>query len=125
MITPRNLLILDAIGAAVTALATYYLLAGERLKTGLPVELCYALAAIALAFSFFDIAALYARIDPSIALRIIACANVSYCILVVALLTINRATVTQLGLAYFCIEAAVVLSLAVLEWKVASRPSPS
>ncbi len=122
LLNPRMLLLIDAGGAAVTSVATFYLLAGQRIETGLPAGLLYAMAFVAACFACFDITALVVRrIDPAIPLRIIACANFSYCILVFVSVCAHRTTVTYLGVVYFCTETLIVLSLAAWEWIVASR----
>jgi len=121
LLNPRKLLLVDAFGAALTAFATVYLLAEERIRTGMPVGLLYTMAIVAACFVCFDLVAFRRRYDPAIPLHFIACANLSYCILVAASLYVYRASVTSLGLAYFCIEIPIVISLAVLEWNIASR----
>ncbi len=124
LLNPRKLLLTDAVGGATTAFATFFLLAGERIKTGMPVELLYAMAMAATSFVCFDVVALLRHIKPAIALRTIACANLTYCILVAVALYVHRSSVTSLGLAYFCIEIPLVATLAVWELKVsASRAS--
>ncbi len=57
-IHPRTLLQLDAFGAGLTALTTFFLLAGERINTGLPSESLVAMSVVAASFLCFDIVAL-------------------------------------------------------------------
>lgn len=42
----RSVLLVDAVGATVTALATILLLAGERIRTGMPPEFLYAMGLV-------------------------------------------------------------------------------
>lgn len=121
--SPRRLLLLDAVGALVTALATTLILAPERVRSGLPSELLYVMGAVAGCFACFDVVALHFRLDPSITLRIVACANLSYCAGAAASLYVYHARVTNLGFMYFFIEIPMVVCLAVWEWKSAKMLS--
>lgn len=123
MLDPRHLLLVDAAGAALSALATFFLLAGELLKTGMPLGILYAMVAVAICLVCFDIAAFNRRLNSGIALRMIACLNWSYCIGVVAALYFHRRELTSWGMVYFCSEIAVVAILAAWELKMA-RPAP-
>ena len=116
----HKLLVVDAIGAAATSLATFFLLAMEVIKTGLPTRLLYVLSFLAVCLAAFDLVAIKGRFDSATALRIIACLNLSYCVLVVVLLYLYRQAVTPLGMAYFCIEVAIVLAMSAFELLVAS-----
>jgi hypothetical protein len=121
LLKPRALLLIDAVGAAVTTIANVFLLAGQRIDVGLPVEVLYAMAFYAACLVCFDVVALGRRIDPAIALRIIACANLGYCIIVIVALYVYRTSVTRLGFAYFGIEIPILVAIAGWEWTVASR----
>ena len=121
-LTPSHkLLVVDAIGAAATALGTFFLLAMEVIKTGLPTGLLYAMCLLAVCLAAFDLVAIKRRFNPATSLRSIACLNLSYCVLVVVSLVLYRQTVTPLGIAYFCIEVAIVVAVSVFEFVVASR----
>jgi hypothetical protein len=125
LLQPRKLLLLDAAGAGVTAWATYFLLAAERLSTGLPAGLLVSLAIVAACFACYDLVAFFCGFDPAISLRVIACLNVSYCVVVMVALYKYRDQATSLGFAYFFTETALVVSLASWEWMIASRPASS
>ena len=123
---PRRLLLLDFMGAIATSLATMFLLASfllasERLPTGLPTWLLYLMALVAAGLACFDIAAITLSLDVAIALGIIAVLNLSYCIAVLIVLWVYRRDVTELGFVYFCIEIAIVLPLAAWEWTISRR----
>ena len=64
LLKPRALLLIDAVGAAVTTIANVYLLAAQRIEVGLPVELLYAMACYAACLVCFDVVAL-ARPDAA------------------------------------------------------------
>ena len=118
---PRQVLILDLMGAIVTSLATIFLLASERLPTGLPTWLLYLMALVAIGFVCFDAAAFALFYNLAIALATIAYLNLSYCVTVVFILCVYRRDVTELGFFCFCIEIAIVLPLAAWEWKISRR----
>lgn len=118
---PRFLLKLDAVGAISTAVATYFVLASEILKTGLPSLFLQAMAAVALGFAGFDVIALLMRSRTGVALRIIASLNLAYCVAMMLGILIHRATVTSMGLAYFFTEIAIVGLLAFWEISIAAR----
>ena len=121
LLNQQKLLLVDAVGAAVTAFANFFLLGAELIKTGMPVGLLHSMAIVAACFVCFDLVAFNRCVDPATALRIVACLNLSYCIFVIASLYVHRSVVTRLGFTYFCIEIAIVISLAAWEWTVAYR----
>jgi hypothetical protein len=118
---PRWVLLLDAIGAALTATTAFLLLASQRMNTGLPTGLLVAMGVAAVGFALFDAAALCLRADSFRSLQAIAMANASYCVFAVATLWVHRSTVTGLGLLYFCVEIPVIAFIAAWEWRIARR----
>ncbi|AMV32598.1 hypothetical protein VN12_10770 [Pirellula sp. SH-Sr6A] len=118
---PRGLLVLDAVGALNTSLATYFLLGAERWKTGLPIGILTAMSLAALGFAIWDMVSLLGVIEARVGLRVISGANLLYCFMAVVLLVIYRSDVTWEGVGYFGLEIAVILPLAVWEWIVAGR----
>lgn len=115
------LLLVDAVGAAMTSMATLSLLATEIIRTGLPTGHLLSMASVAAGFMAFDLLAVQRRLAPAIALRIIACLNLGYCLVVLGLMYQYRSVVTPLGVAYLGVEIAIVAAIAVWEWIVASR----
>ncbi len=118
---PRTLLLCDAVGAAATACATWFLLAGGLLQTGIPVGFLYSMAVVAGVFVLFDVMAYRGYPDAVFALRAIACLNIGYCVFVMTTLLLFRGAVSPLGLGYFFIEIVIVVPLAIWELTVASR----
>ncbi|XZE33458.1 hypothetical protein SH501x_004242 [Pirellulaceae bacterium SH501] len=118
------MLILDAMGAAATSFATHFLLASERVRTGLPTGTLTVLALAALSFAIFDLVSLAIARSLAIPLRWIACCNLTYCLLTLALVVLHRNTVTPLGLVYFFSEIAIIVPLACWEWRLAGRCKP-
>jgi hypothetical protein len=120
---PRKLLMLDAAGAAMTALLTYVVLAGGLLPTGIPDSVLQVMAATAAGFVCFDIAALAIGRSPTVALRAIATLNLTYAVATIGVLAVHRQTVTPLGAAYLGSEILVVVALARWEYRVARERS--
>ncbi len=117
----KNLLLFDGVGACLTFFTTWFLLASEVLKTGLPVQLLMSMAVAALSFALFDFLALALSWDPSWSLRAISCLNGCYCSFVLLTLFFHGSTVSFVGFSYFLIEIILVLLLARWEWLVATR----
>jgi hypothetical protein len=115
------MLLVDACGAVATAMATYFLLASERLRTGLPPAVLTGMAVAALAFAIFDIVCLLLKRNATDALRVIACCNLLYCGIAGVLLILFWKDVTALGLVYFAVEIAIVVSISIWEWRLAGR----
>jgi hypothetical protein len=122
---PRGLLVLDAVGALNTSMATYFLLAAERWKTGLPTGILSWMALVALGFAIWDMVSILGFLKPRDGLRVISCCNLLYCLTVMALLVVFRSQITWGGWAYFGLEIAVIVPLAIWEWTVAGRESRS
>lgn len=118
LMNPRSLLVFDAIGAALTGLATGLLLASERVRTGLPTELLYALSIVAFGFMGYDLVSYCFSKDAAKSLRIIALLNLAYCAVVVVSLVAYRSQVTGMGLIYFRVESVIVFALAIWELRV-------
>ena len=118
---PRHILVVDLFGAIVTTLVTVFLLASERLQTGLPTWLLYSMALVAFGFVCFDVAAIFQFLDAPVALATIAYLNVSYCLAVLLVLCVYRMDITKPCLVYFCFEIGIVTPLAWWEWSISRR----
>lgn len=112
---PRQLVLFDALGAAITSLLTALALAPGLLRSGLPPLPLYILAAVAAGFCLFGTLALHQGKDPVGTLRVLAAANLSYCITTAVLCFTYWATLTVWGLAYFAGEIVVILALVAAE----------
>jgi hypothetical protein len=115
---PWNILLLDLFGALVTSLATALLLASERVPTGVPSWILYAMAAIALGFACFDAVGLFLVSDPRIPLAVIAILNLIYCVASILICCVHASELTLIGTIYFSFEVVVVAALACWEWNV-------
>lgn len=121
---PRRWFVVDGLGAALSALLLGLLWAPNPTWVGLPPTELYFLALLALSFFGYDAVAWRAK--PQHWRRyLLGCVaiNTSYCLLTTALILYHWQSLTPLGWGYFGLEIGTILSLVVLEWRVANRAS--
>lgn len=119
--SPRKLFLTDALGAVLTVALTVGVLAPWSQWFGMPAVALYKLAMAGSVFALYSFGCLlFVRRNFSPFLRIIALANLGYCVATVALCVVYRTQVTTLGLAYFIGECVVIITLAGVEMKVAA-----
>ena len=117
---PTTIFLIDGMGALVSAVLLGLVL--TRLETffGLPKNVLYVLAGIALLLAVYSLSnAFMQQINPSRRLKLIAVANLLYCLLTVVLLFIFYPQLTIFDVYYFMGELLIILSLASLEMKAA------
>jgi hypothetical protein len=117
---PKTIFLIDGMGALVSAVLLGLVL--TRLETffGLPKNVLYVLAGIALLLAVYSLSnAFMQQINPSRRLKLIAVANLLYCLLTVVLLFIFYPQLTIFDVYYFMGELLIILSLASLELKAA------
>jgi predicted membrane-bound spermidine synthase len=118
---PRKLLLLDALGALLSAALLYCLLMPHADWIGLPDTHIKALAIGAIFLASYDLlASFFFTSERKWTISVIALLNVSYCIITSGILIANYASITLLGWIYFIGEMAIVAVLVYLEWKIAS-----
>ena len=117
---PKTIFLIDGMGALVSAVLLGLVL--TRLETffGLPKNVLYVLAGIALLLAVYSLSNAFMQpINPSRRLKLIAVANLLYCLLTVVLLFIFYPQLTIFDVFYFMGELLIILSLASLEMKAA------
>jgi hypothetical protein len=113
---PRQLFLVDAVGAVVTAVLLAAVVAQLEQAFGMPSGVVYVLSAIAAGFAVYSFTCHLTRPGNwRRFLRIIAIANLSYCVLTLILIFVYRFEVTALGVAYFVGEIVIVGALAIYE----------
>ncbi|MBL8890592.1 MAG: hypothetical protein JNL67_11495 [Planctomycetaceae bacterium] len=117
----RDWLLLDGLGATLTALSTGLLLATEVISSGLPPQTLWSMAAVAALFAGFDFWAVTNLPERSWPLAAIGVLNVCYCIGAIGVCTMHSQTLTVQGLVYFSLESSVVIPLGLVEIMIASR----
>lgn len=114
--TARKLLVIDAFGAAYSAVMLGLVLVAFEAFFGIPPHVLYVLAAIPLTLMLFDVYALLQPFDfQMFALRRIAWLNRSYILLSLALVGMHASDVQLLGWVYILIEALVVWGLSSIQ----------
>ena len=119
---PRSLFILDGLGAVLSAVLLGLVLVSYEHIFGMPAKILYILAFWPCLFALFDFAsAIKTGINYSAQLKIIAMANLSYCLLSVVTLIFHIHTITIWGICYFVSELAIVILLVTFEFEAAER----
>lgn len=112
---------IDAAGAFVTAILTFFLLAGEIVPTGLPTLILQFMAAVAALYGVFGVIGFVLKLAPQMMLRTLAVLNLVYAVAAIAVCAINRDQLTPVGTIYFAVECAILFALAAFEWSVANN----
>lgn len=116
---PRNLFLIDGIGALVSAILLGVVLVRFQPLVGIPVSTLYFLAALPCGFVLFDLFCYFSTyISVSRGLRTIGLINKGYCILSIVLALFHFEVVTALGWVYIIGEVVVVMVLARYELRV-------
>ena len=118
---PRRLVLVDAIGALVTAVVVGLVLPPLHRDIGISRGALQALGALATMFTIMSWGAFFLVPHPRSYLRAIGIANLGYVAVTGVVLVAAHDTVTGIGLAYFLVEGALVVALAALELAVAAR----
>ncbi len=115
-------MLLDGIGAMISTILLGVVLVILEQYIGMPREVLYPLAGVALVFAAYSFGCyLFVQIISSTHIRIIACANLAYCVITVYLVVDLFDQLTTLGVVYFIGEMVVIIGLAVLELKTAIK----
>jgi hypothetical protein len=119
--TIQTIFLIDGMGALVSAILLGLVLTKFESFFGLPKNVLYVLSGIAvlLAVYSFTNAAVKPR-NPSVRLKLIAVANLFYCVLTVVLLIAFYQQLTVYDLLYFVGELLIILSLAYYELRAAA-----
>jgi len=122
--TPKQLFLIDGLGALLTAIMLGLVLANFVPLFGMPKSILYPLSLIACVFAVYSLSCHFrfpANWQPY--LKAIAAANLLYCCLtlgLVLLMVYSFQKLTMLGVIYFLVEIVIVVGLAVVELRVAS-----
>jgi hypothetical protein len=121
-LTLRQLLALDAAGAAVTAVMTALVLPRVLGSLGLPTWFFSSFGAAAAGLCLVSTVSALGRWHRT-SLKLVALGNLTYLLASVAVTVASWATVSPLWLAYLAGECAVLLLLVRVEWR-AANPRP-
>lgn len=120
MIHYKKLFLIDSLGATLTALLLGVLLPNVREYIGMPSKVLYVLAAQAFLYAVYSMLMYLSSIKKwQPYMKGIAIANAFYCVITISLMSYFHPQLTALGIAYFLVEVIIIMSLSVLEWKMA------
>lgn len=115
---PKNIFILDSIGAFLTAFLLGFILIRFQNAFGMPQKTLYFLSALALAFALYSLCCYYFISSKwKNFLSVIVVANILYCCLTTGLIFYHFQTLTILGLTYFILEIIIIVCLIFIEIK--------
>ena len=113
---PRNVFLLDGIGALVSSLFLVVLLAPFESFFGMPSDYVYQLAIPAFVFAVYSIACyVFNPNNWQPFMKLIALANFIYCCVTFYLILKLFYRLTQFGVLYFLLEIAVIFMVIALE----------
>lgn len=119
---PEDALLLDGIGACVSAAALGLALPAVQERIGLPAALLQGLAAVAVVLAVSSFAGWVLAGDRAARwLRATIVANVCYCVLTSVLVALHLREIRPLGAAYFGGEVVVIVVLVGVEVRALSR----
>jgi hypothetical protein len=116
ILIPRNVFLLDGIGALVSSLFLVVLLAPFESFFGMPSDYVYQLAIPAFVFAVYSIACyVFNPNNWQPFMKLIALANFIYCCVTFYLILKLFYRLTQFGVLYFLLEIAVIFMVIALE----------
>ncbi len=118
----KTLFVVDAIGAMFSAFMLGIVLVKFESVFGIPKSTLIILATIPCFFAVYDIAcAFILKKNFALCLKIIAVANVLYCVYSLYLSYSHKEVLKILGWIYIILEILIVLVLASFEWNFAQK----
>jgi hypothetical protein len=118
----KTLFFIDGIGAFVTALSLFIIAQRFNDYFGMPKNTLTYLSVIAVCFCIYSIScAVFLKEKFATFIRIIAFANIVYCVLIIGLIIHNYSILTLIGKTYFFIEILIIGILSYVELSVAKR----
>lgn len=122
IVNPKKIFLMDALGAAVSAILLGVVLVKLERVFGIPESTLYFLAAFPILFILYDLFCLTKnKNDLGPFLKLIAVVNITYCCLSIGMTIYHLNTITIFGYLYILIEVIITFTLAVFEYKVASK----
>ena len=122
VVNPKKIFLMDALGAAVSAILLGVVLVKLERVFGIPESTLYFLAAFPILFILYDLFCLTKnKNDLGPFLKLIAVVNITYCCLSIGMTIYHLNTITIFGYLYILIEVIITFTLAIFEYKVASK----
>lgn len=118
----KNLFLIDSSGALFSAFLLGVVLVSFESTFGMPRKILYFLAIIASILSIYSsLSYLLIKENRKPYLKVIAFANLLYCCVTIGLILYLFKELTVVGLMYFLTEVGVIIMLAIVELKAASK----
>jgi len=119
----KQLFLIDGLGALLSAFLLGVVLVKLERFFGIPANVLYLLAAIPCFFAVYDFYC-YHKVNKNSGLYLkgIAIMNILYCCLSIGFAIYHYKSITYLGYIYIINEIIIVLTIAKIELKVASKP---
>ncbi len=122
ILNPKKLFLIDSLGALLSAFLLGAVLVRFESAFGMPRKALNLLSIIACIFSIYSFMSyLLIKENWKPYLKIIAYANLIYCCLTIGFTLYFNSELTNWGLIYFLSEVAVIITLAIIEFKSASK----
>ncbi|NNF32476.1 MAG: hypothetical protein HKN68_00095 [Saprospiraceae bacterium] len=116
-----KLFLFDGIGAIVSALLLGIVLVQFNRYIGMPSNVLYMLASVAVVLSMYSITCYIKRVKNwKTCLKGISILNLLYCMLTAMMVYYNWDQIKTLGVTYFTIEIILIIGIAVFELRIAS-----
>mgnify|MGYP000002871267 CR=1 FL=1 len=118
---PKNIFILDALGALVSILLLGGVLVYFENYFGIPKNTLYILASCPIIFVVYDLICFYFihnQLDKH--LKLVATLNLLYILLSISLAYFHTDSITWLGYIYIIGEIIILLALVLFEWKMSN-----
>lgn len=120
--SPRNVFLLDGIGALISALFLVVLLAPFENIFGMPRKVVYALSIPVFGFAVYSLSCYFFDVKQwQPYLKLIALANFLYCCVTFGLVIQEYRSLTMLGVAYFLGEIVIVFAVIGVELMLLKR----
>ncbi len=115
---PKKLFLLDSFGALATILFLSGILIPLESWFGMPAHILFYLSILAVVYGMYSISCAYLIKQSWVPfIRVIITGNILYCLLTTALVFHFYPQLTILGIFYFVLEIAVIISLVIIEQK--------
>lgn len=118
-VSPKQMFLIDGIGAVLTALCLGVVLPLFHEHIGLPKEVLIAMGGAGVFYGIYSFSCFFFIRSRYVAsLKLLILANLLYCVASAAVVTFYVEQMTLLGLGYFALEVLVILGVVFLEMNV-------
>ncbi|UUF13911.1 MULTISPECIES: hypothetical protein [Flavobacterium] len=119
---PKNIFLIDAIGALLTFILLFLVLRSFNSFFGLSKTTLEYLSLLALIFSIYSFTSFFlAKNNWKIYLKIICTANILYCVFTFGILLYDYKSISIFGVVYFLGEIIIIIGIVILEIKSISK----